>query len=414
MNRCGSDIRFRLACAAGLSLCGALIAAADGASGLEAARDWLEGAAKRTVAGAERRMDSGLAVYNPDVGGSYRATWLRDYAYMLEADAVPHDKVGGASRLFVAAVSTNGWGVDCIKYDGSPVYMPGYGTMGRLAVADGSPFTVAVAYLSWKVTEDSAWLKPDVLGKLERTMAAAPVREGSPLAYISPDEPWERAAYGFTDSVRKKGHCLFESLLLFEAERRLGEMLRAAGQGARAVGHESRARAIAAAVNATFWDDAAGLYRAATVTCREHDVWGSAFAVWLGVADGGRADEVSRALARHYDGLVWKGQVRHNLPGRYWEASNCGRDSYQNGGFWGTPVGWVAWALERTAPELVDGLYRDLVADYRANGVCEWTFGDRRACNKGYPASVCLPLAAVRRILAVRQKFQENHNKETD
>ena len=49
-------------------------------------------------------------------------------------------------------------GVDCVKFDGTLIYQPGYGSMGKNPVADGSQFTVAVAWHTYQKTRDDKLL----------------------------------------------------------------------------------------------------------------------------------------------------------------------------------------------------------------------------------------------------------------
>ena len=212
--------------------------------------------------------------------------------------------------------------------------------------------------------------------------------------------------------MRKQGECLFESLLEIQASRNLAAMLEAANRHGEAESLRKSADAEAQQVNRVFWDRKAGLYRAATVKCREHDIWGSAFAVWLNVAPPDRADRIAAVFRDNFQGLVQHGQVRHTPPNVYWEQA-CARDSYQNGGYWGTPVGWFAYTLERLAPEMVDQLYNDLYAYYTEHGVCEWFFGSTIAIPEGYLASAAQPLVGLRRILDDRKHRSKNEAETT-
>ena len=352
------------------------------------------------LAKSARRMDDGSRAYAPDADSVYRAAWLRDFAYMAESGRVPVEDVVRGAKMFLGAVSERGEGVDCIKFDGTRVYRPGYGSMGEKAVADGSPFTVSLASLAWRQSGERAFIEAPLLDIAVRAFDAIPSDpSGSGLVWIDPDRDWERCPYGFTDGVRKTGCCLFTSLLTYEAGRRFEEMLESAGRTDAAVRVRRRTERIAASVNARLWDETAGLYRAASVRCREHDVWGSAFAVWLGVAPAARADRIAGVFKENYAGLVSRGQIRHLLPGVYWEcAPDVARDTYQNGAFWGTATGWFAGTLARIDRPLALRTIADLVADYERNGACEWHFGGTRACNGGYPANLALPLAAVERV----------------
>jgi len=378
---------------------------------LVAAETWLASEGKRIVPLARCAMTDGSGIhgYVPQVGCVYDAVWLRDFYYVLEAGLIPTNDAVDCAHLFVRSVSADGYGVDCVRYDGTPVYKPGYGSMGENPVADGSPFTVGVAYEAWKQGRDGSFVSKSILDSLVKALQALPRKpdDRDGLVWIDPDREWDRCPYGFTDTVRKQGYCFFESLLEIQAQRQLAEMLEAAGRSAEAQTSRQRAESLGTLVNSTFWDESVGLYRAATVCCREHDVWGSAFAVWLGVAGDARADRVSAYFRDHYDEVIQNGQVRHLPGGTYWERS-VSQNRYQNGGFWGTPSGWVAFALERTSSDLVDRLYCDLVAYYRTHGACEWFYGDTVAIPEGYLASVAQPLLAVRRIRSARtlQKTQ--------
>ncbi|MBP5320841.1 MAG: hypothetical protein J6334_07610 [Kiritimatiellae bacterium] len=374
-----------------------------GSGTLDRACSWLEAKAAEIIPKARRQMDDGTIGYVPQAGSNYDAVWLRDYYYALEARLIPSGDIVPLARVFLNAISPEGYAVDCVRYSGEPIYKPGYGSMGENAVADGPQFTVNVVFESWRQTDDSGLVAPDVLDRLIQTLSTLPRNpaEESELVWIDPARAWDRCPYGFTDSVRKQGYCFFESLLDIQASMNLATMLDAADRAADAERFRTHAATVRGQVNERFWDESVGLYRAATVQCREHDVWGSAFAVWLDAAPQERADRIARFFRDGYRGLVRYGQVRHTLPGVYWEKA-CARDSYQNGGYWGTPVGWFTYALERVAPAAVDTLYADLVAYYDEHGACEWFFGSTIAIPEGYVASVAQPLVGLRRILTSR------------
>ena len=371
--------------------------------GLPEARRWFEGKTGEMMEKARRVRTDGRPAYAPQTSNHYKASWLGDFEFMLEADVVPREDVLDAALAFFDGLSSEGDGVNCITYDGRPIYQPGYGTFGTNAICDGVPYTIDVMYLAWRKTRERALVESKVLNRLVKATARIPhdPEGNTDLVWIDPAHPWDRSAFGFHDTVRKQGDCFFESVLEWEAFGRLAEMLAAGGRGAEAEAFRARRAKLAADINRTFWDESASLYRAATVQCREHDVWGSAFAVWAGLASAERADAVARRFRDDFDGLVRNGQVRHCLPGVYWEKA-CQRDRYQNGGFWGTPVGWFAYALERVAPELVDRMYAELVADYGKRGVSEWTFGDKVAIPEGFLGSAVWPLAGLKRICAAR------------
>ena len=144
-----------------------------------------------------------------------------------------------------------------------------------------------------------------------------------------------------------------------------------------------------------FWDSQTGLFRAATIRCREHHIWGSAFAVYLGVADSRQSIAIAKYFRDNYSQIVQRGQIRHLPGGIYWEACSAARDTYQNGAYWATPTGWFVYTLDLVDPKLADQTIIDLVNDFKTNGACEWVFGEKHRL-PNYLASPSLPLAGIR------------------
>jgi len=363
---------------------------------------WLQGEAHRIIRASSRTMADGTTAFPPQVGIGYEAFWLRDYEYTLEGaiDAYSDGELTDACRLFVRSLRADGAGVDCVKLDGTPIYMPGYGTMGANPVADGSQFTVAVLWHTCRKTKDRELLR-ECIDPLIKAMNAVPRNPATALVHIKPGEPQDRCPYGFTDTVRKQGDVLFCSLLYVQASRQLSDLLTGAGRKAEAGEWTRRAGRVADSVRTVFWDPQVGLFRAATICCREHDIWGSAFAVYLGVADREQARAVATCFQRDYAGIVQAGQIRHLPAGVYWEKARE-RDAYQNGAFWATPTGWFVYTLDLVDPALADQTVIDMVKDFQAGGACEWVFKEKRQL-PNYLASASLPLAGIRAMIERRQ-----------
>jgi hypothetical protein len=347
-------------------------------------------------------MDDGTAAFPPQVGIGYNAFWLRDYAYMLEGciEGFQEKELRDACLMFVNAQRADGACVDCVKYDGTPVYRPGYGSMGENPVADGSQFTVEVAWHTYQRLKDRRLLE-QIIDPLIRGMNAVPCDPKTGLVHIRADLAWDRCPYGFTDTVRKQGDVLFSSLLVVRASRQLADLLDALGRTDEAQQWRDQSAHVAASIRKVFWDPQIGLFRAATVRCKEPDVWGSALAVYLDVADRGQATRIARYFKEHYDELVQKGQVRHLPGGVYWEEA-CPRDRYQNGAFWATATGWFVYTLDLVDPELADRTIIELVSDFRERGCLEWCLGEI-AQRPDYLASATMPLTGIRRVIARRK-----------
>lgn len=262
--------------------------------------DWLQRRSTEMIRASRREMADGTAAFPPQVATHYDAFWLRDYAYLLagDPDAVSHDEQIAACRLFVSKQRDDGAMVDCVKFDGTPIYRPGMGTLGDNPVADGSQFAVDVAWRTFRNTRNLALLE-EILDALIRGLHAVPRSERG-LVWIEP-RGWDRCPYGFTDTIRKTGEELFCSLLLVQAQRQIADLLDAVSRDEEAASWRAESERVAGNVRAVFWDEDAQLFLAATRDCRQSDVWGSVFAAFLGVADEAQKraiGEYSRALRR--------------------------------------------------------------------------------------------------------------------
>ncbi len=125
--------------------------------------------------------------------------------YMLEGrlEAFSGRDLRDACLLFVNSARADGAGVDCVKFDGTPIYKPGFGTMGENPVADGGPFTVNVAWHTHRRLQDKQ-LVVQIVDRLVKAMTVVPQDPQTGMVYIKP-EGYDRRPFGFTDTVRKQG-----------------------------------------------------------------------------------------------------------------------------------------------------------------------------------------------------------------
>ena len=373
-----------------------------GSATLMQAVTWLESESNRLIRASKRVMKDGTAAFPPQVGIGYEAFWLRDFAYTLEGsiDSYTEKELREACKLFIHSMRSDGAGVDCVTFDGRPIYQPGFGTMGANPVADGSQFTIAAAWHTYQKTKDSEFIG-QIIDALVKTMNAVPRNPETGLVHIN-DSEWDRCPYGFTDTVRMQGDILFCSLLYVEASCRLSDLLSAVDHKDDAVRWKREADAVAESIRKVFWDSQTGLFRAATIRCREYHIWGSAFAVYLGVADKRQSMAIAKYFRDNYTQIVQEGQIRHLPGGVYWETCSAARDTYQNGAYWATPTGWFVYTLDLVDPKLADQTVIDLVTDFKENGVCEWMFGKKHRL-PNYLASASLPLAGIRAMIERRK-----------
>ena len=153
-----------------------------------------------------------------------------------------------------------------------------------------------------------------------------------------------------------------------------------------------------------------GMLLASTGKSNQPDVWGTALAVYFGVVEGEIKERICLHLADAYrqGTLSCRGNIRHVLTSddfnetTAWEVSLAKKNTYQNGAYWGTPVGWVVYAIaqedigiaKKLAAEYIEELrendYRK-GSDYEAPYECFHPSGNKQ--NPVYLTSVTCPYA---------------------
>lgn len=191
------------------------------------------------------------------------------------------------------------------------------------------------------------------------------------------------SGYGFTDSILKCGHHLFDSVLHAQILGQLADMAGRYSCGNPAPMRAVRHRIIAALQGPLLWNESAGMFRPSSGECSASpcggnnanltDVWGSALAVDTGVVTGARAARIVAWFGEHWSDIVQDGQIRHLPLGQHWaEHLFWEWDVYQNGGYWGTPSSWVLPVIARNDSAVAAQLVRDAINDCRKNGINEW------------------------------------------
>ncbi|MBX3111367.1 MAG: hypothetical protein KF857_05095 [Fimbriimonadaceae bacterium] len=335
--------------------------------------------------GHDLRVPGGTQSYYP-------AFWVRDAAMMLGADFVSAKEVEGWIKVVVAAGTgskslqfPNGMVVppysvpDHITLKGEACWYPGaytdqgVGAFGKLPPADDAFYFVAMVAEQRRLAGNDKFLLSSVrcgdesMSVLSWAEAAFDsVKVDRPTGLVVCDPVLTRVDWGFCDSVRKTGLCLFPSLLRWQAAREL----------ARTGSHRSHdfaavTKKISSSIRKTFLvplkPDEAKLV-SATGTGAQDDIWGSAYALWLGVLPRADANKVARHLLRLYRAgkITAAGQVRHLPAGDYWESATSAKGTYQNGGYWATPTGWLVRALATVDKAASRQLLSEYMAHLRA------------------------------------------------
>jgi acetyl esterase/lipase len=361
---------------------------------------WLEQKTASLLRGCQVDAADGTKLFTPDGQGNYRALWTRDFAYMVEnaGDLIPPGDVEAALRFLIRGVRADGAAPDRVRPDGVAVYVAGPedNPLGEPNIDNAQFLVIAVhAHLNRSPATARFRLVREWSEPLQRAMNYIP-RSPAGLVFNDPQKP--HSPYGFTDTVGKTGELLFESLLYWQAARRLAHWLDLYGEPVSAA--ELRQRAALIETNLVrLWDEGAGAFVAASQDCRQVDIWGNAYALWLDFPLGAKRDRVLDFLVQNRDRFVWRGQVRHLLRGEHWQRllTPVAPERYQNGAYWATASGWVIWALAQRDTGLARRMWAELIADFRHHGVFECVNEGYRQLDS-YVVSAANPLAALRRL----------------
>jgi hypothetical protein len=236
------------------------------------------------------------------------------------------------------------------------------GPMGEVPALDNPMFMVSLIYHYHQHFKDKKFVA-STLSALHQALDFVPMNRG--LVYNDPQRP--SCTYGFQDNVAKGGHDLFASLLYIIACHQMKELDPTNDE----YWHK---RATVAENNLwLLFDEKRGIYLAANEICRQVDIWGNAFLVAYNIGDSYLQKKVAQYLAKNYKSYMYAGQVRHLPTPEYWERmfKPLSKDTYQNGGYWGTASGWVIKALQTVDPKLADSTFNELINNYH-RGIFEW------------------------------------------
>jgi hypothetical protein len=342
----------------------------------------------------------GFALITPGKD-TYTAFWVRDFSMSVDSGFITPAELrdhllligqaqNGPAELELAnGLHVPAWAIpDHINYDGRPTYYPGTyasghdqgaGACGRVPPIDDHYEFVHIAYTYWKATRDPGIFGVGVKGatvfeRLEKAFACPTTDPETGL--VQTTEADRAVGFGFCDGETHTGKLLFASLLRYRAAGELAELARALGYRERAAGFRQIQAVIRANVARTFCNPkrTGGWLLASTGLSGQPDVWGTLFALHLGVLDRAEATaaRVTVADAVRSGTITLEGGVRQ-VPTDLdfsqttaWERSMCAINTYQNGGYWHTASGWLIEALWQKDRPLALQVFSEMLAHLRA------------------------------------------------
>jgi hypothetical protein len=344
----------------------------------EVTRIWLRAETQRQLAGSRVKSSSGVWMQTPDGVGHYKALWVRDYYYQYRyaGEFFDNKEVKAAIGFLLDGQRADGCIPDRVRADGVVVYSPG-GLGNPMAdhAVDNGPFMAMLACEYVRRTGDLDYFK-SIEAKLRKGMDFIKRSEAG-LVYNSPDQP--ECVYGFTDIVTKTGNLLFTSLLYHKACEDLAGWSQKSEVGD---AREYRKRADLIRKNlGKLWNEEVGMFWAADQDCKQVDIWGSAYAVDVGLTTEKQRNRIIDYLLKHEEEIVQRGQIRH-LPGKgVWDRlfkDSYPPGTYQNGAYWATPLAWMIPVVGQRDPDTAWKWVREAIDDSRKNGLAECINGETR------------------------------------
>lgn len=377
--------------------------------------------------------DAPVRILLPAGNEKYLAFWIRDTAMMAESHLISNNDLlryvsisaaygqnGSQTRYLKNGLIVPPYALtDHINYNGKAVYFPGDykdgddqgdGTWGSYPpFCDNYYFiTMVEDYVSqsgdWEILNRS-FSGMALKERLEKAMEGYNINPETGLCvshYARHTVDW-----GFTDSVAMQGQLLFASLLRYEAAGDMNHLFPG-------VGYDALQEKLKKNIIDTFYDAKTGWWFSSDGVDRQHDVWGSAYAVYLGLVKGSMAKNTAFALARAYkegrSGI--NGYIRHILEGEdampgvnAWARCGMAYNTYQNGAYWATPLGWYSYAVSLVDRELAIAMLKDFMENTRerASEGAPFEYTDRDGSNPSgmlYGTSGVLPYVAASRFVS--------------
>lgn len=351
---------------------------------------------QKVVDGFGRNTTGGVLI-RPGGRSCYPAFWIRDYAMSIESGFVTSEEQKHMLLLTASTQCDQTWITnsgsmvprgaiaDHIRIDdGKPIFFPGtydYNKQGEKTWGIVPPycdqfFFIDMAYFYIKNTSSVKLLLQEINGmklidRLEMAYKVPPTRQNDVLVYTTNE--FRGVDFGFRDAVKITGDLCFPSLLKYKASVELAELFELLHLKGKAEVYRNIANRLKSEIPQVF-SDSRGMLLASTGKSKQADVWSTALAVYMGILEKDNLTTTCRFLRDAYRNgtLASRGNIRHILTcddfneSTAWESSEAEKNTYQNGAYWGTPTGWVCYAIAKVDIPAAKQLAKEYVDDLRA------------------------------------------------
>lgn len=340
--------------------------------------------------------NTGGILIRPGGRNCYPAFWIRDYAMSLECGFITQEEQKHMLQLAAltqcdhsliteaGSLVPAGSVPDHIRIDDSmPIYFPGtfdYKTQGGRTWGMVPPYCdqylfIHMAYHYASATSTFDFLTSEISGirlidRLEMAYRVPPTKSDGVLVYTTDD--FRGVDFGFRDVIYMTGNLCFPSLLKYRASLEMAELSDMLKRNDKALKYKTIASRLKDEIP-EFFSDGRGMLLASTGKSRQADVWSTALAACLGVMEGEEMIKSCHFLSDSYKKgtLAKRGNIRHILTcddfseSTSWEESLAKKNTYQNGAYWGTPTGWVCYAIAMVDPDSAKELAKEYIEDLR-------------------------------------------------
>jgi len=339
---------------------------------------------------------TGITLIRPGGRGTYPAYWIRDYAMSIETGFVSMEEqkqmllLTAATQCDQTWISNSGSMIpvgsiaDHIRIDDSkPIFFPGtynYSSQGGKTWGMTPPYCdqyyfIHMAYQYIVGSKASHFLLKEINGmrlidRLEIAYKVAPTKLEGVLVNTTDD--FRGIDFGFRDVINITGELCFPSLLKYKASLELSELFNLLQRNDKSKFYQNIAVKLKQQIPAVF-SDARGMLLASTGKGKQADVWSTSLAVYLGIMEGDQQKKSCQFLRDAYlkGSLAKNGNIRHILTtddysdSTAWEFSLAKKNSYQNGAYWGTPTGWICYAIAKVDIAAAKKLAKEYIDDLR-------------------------------------------------
>jgi len=343
------------------------------------------------------RNNTGGTLIRPGGHNTYPAFWIRDYAMSLNCGFITKDEQRHILQLAAATQCDQTWITksgsmvpagaiaDHIRIDDSkPIFFPGTydfinqgsKTWGLFPPYSDQFFFIYMAYHFMKTTSSVKFLLDEINGvrlidRLEMAYKVPPTMQNGVMVYTT--DNFRGVDFGFRDAIYITGNLCLPSLLKYKASLELSELFEMLNREDKAKTYAAIAARLKREIPEVF-SDKRGMLLASTGKSKQADVWSTALAVCFGVLSGEKMKKTAQFLTDSYKKgmLAFKGNIRHILTcddysdSTAWEISAANLNTYQNGGYWGTPTGWVCMAIAQVDVSAAKKLGKEYIDNLRA------------------------------------------------